>query len=69
MVGYLILALFAVAVVWFLVHLRRTPPMPARRPFEADHDASLTGSPREPRDPTAYSQKGTGDFSGGPGAL
>jgi hypothetical protein len=36
------------------IHIRRTPPMPARRPFESD-DNSLIGEPTKPtlhlRDP------------------
>jgi hypothetical protein len=65
MASYVVLAFIVLAVVWLVVHLRRHPPMPARRPFEADHGESLIGSRREPPDPTAYANLRAGDGSGG----
>jgi hypothetical protein len=64
MVGYVFLALFAVAAIWLAIHIRRHPPMPDRKPFEADHGESLVGTPRKAPDPTAYANLRAGDGAG-----
>lgn len=66
MAGYVLLAVLVVLAVWFVVHLRRTPPMPARRTFEEDPGASLICEPRKAHGPIAYSTWLGGD--GGPSA-
>jgi hypothetical protein len=53
--GYLILIAFGVVFAALLIHVLRTPRMPARRPFESDEN-SMIGEPKSTfsaRDPSA----------------
>jgi hypothetical protein len=47
MAGFVVLALFVIVAIWVVMHVRRTPRMPARRPFDDDGN-SLIDQERKP---------------------
>jgi hypothetical protein len=54
--GYLILIVFGVVFLAVVVHVVRTPRMPARRPFDSDENSMIGESKHpefSPRDPGA----------------
>jgi hypothetical protein len=46
--GYLILIVFGAVFVAVVIHVLRTPRMPARRPFDGDESTRPEFTPRDP---------------------
>jgi hypothetical protein len=61
--GYLILIAFAVVAVAVVIHVLRTPRMPARRPFESDEN-SMIGESK-----SSFSARDPGGVQSGDGTM
>jgi hypothetical protein len=61
--GYVILIAFAIVAVAVVIHVRRTPPIPPRRPFDSDEN-SLIGEPK-----STFSARDPGAGRGGDGMI
>jgi hypothetical protein len=61
--GYAILLVFAVVFAAVVIHVLRTPRLPARRPFESDEN-SVIGQPK-----STFSARDPGAGRGGDGMI